>query len=92
MMPDTITKRLRALTGQRFRYRGQEWLLIEVLAAEDALVLASAGDSVASVQTNQYGQPSRRAARTLTLPLSPDDGGSGYSDAVLELLAGRITD
>jgi hypothetical protein len=89
MTSEVLIQRLRALTGQRFSYLGEHWRLVEVLGAEDALVLTPVAPSAAPVQTNQYGQPTRRARQTLTLPLSgPVD--DGYSEEVLELLAGKL--
>lgn len=90
MTPDPLIQRLRTLSGQRFRYLGSEWRLIEVLGAEDALVLAAA-EGNGEVQHTQYGQPNRRVRQTLTLPISGSDPAS-YSDEVIELLAGRIAD
>lgn len=90
MTPDALIQRLRGLTGQRFRYLGTEWRLIEVLGAEDALVLAALGET-GEVQHTQYGQPNRRVPRTLTLPLSGDDP-AGYSEEVIALLGGRLGD
>lgn len=91
MTSDTLIQRLRTLTGQRFSYLGEQWRLVEVLGQEDALVLSPLSSTATPVQINQYGQPTRRARQTLTLPLSAPDGG-GYSDEVLELLAGRLAD
>lgn len=89
MTSDVLIDKLRGLTGQRFRYLEQDWHLIEVLGAEDALVLAAIGNG--DVQSTQYGQPNRRVPRTLTLPLSGEDP-AGYSDEVIALLAGRQVD
>jgi hypothetical protein len=91
MTSDTLVQRLRTLTGQRFSYLGDHWRLVEVLGQEDALVLTPLSVTTTPVQTNQYGQPTRRARQTLTLPLSAPDG-AGYSEEVLELLAGKIAD
>lgn len=89
MTSDVLIQRLRTLTGQRFRYLGDDWRLLEVLADEDALVLSPLSSAATPVQTDQYGQPTRRAQQTLTLPLSGSDRDS-YSEEVLELLAGRL--
>jgi hypothetical protein len=91
MTSDALIQRLRVLTGQRFRYLGEEWCLIEVLGQEDALVLGARSGNTGQVQSTQYGQPNRRVQQTLTLPLSGGDQ-DGYSDEVLELLAGRLSD
>lgn len=80
---------LRALVGQRFRYQGEVWTLIDVVADADTLVLRSEVGRQRSVQTNLYGTPTRRSPETITLPLSDADG--GYSTALTELLTGRIT-
>jgi len=91
MTSDALIQRLRVLTGQRFRYLGEDWCLIEVLGHEDALVLGALSGNAGQVQATQYGQPNRRVQQTLTLPLSGNDQDS-YSDEVLELLAGRLSD
>jgi len=90
MTSDDLVQRLRTLTGQHFSFLDGEWRLIEVLGAEDALVLQRIG-SHDQVQSDQYGQPLRRTPQTLTLPLSGDDA-EGYSEEVLALLAGRLHD
>jgi hypothetical protein len=89
MTSEILIQRLRALTGQRFRYLDSEWYLIEVLGQEDALVLRQRNGGDAQVQTDQYGQANRRARQTLTLPLSDADN-EGYSEEVLALLEGRL--
>lgn len=91
MTSDILIQRLRTLTGQCFRYLDSDWYLIEVLGQEDVLVLRQRNGATAQVQTDQYGQPNRRAQQTLTLPLSDGEHG-GYSEEVLALLAGRLRD
>ena len=84
-----IARRLVFLRANVKRFPHTALQSIEVLGAEDALVLTPVAPSAAPVQTNQYGQPTRRARQTLTLPLSgPVD--DGYSEEVLELLAGKL--
>ncbi len=89
MTSQILIDKLRGLTGQRFNYLGEVWQLVEVLGAEDALVISALQGG--EVQSSQYGQPHRRAPRTLTLPLSGDDP-AGYSDEIIALLAGRLSD
>ena len=80
------------LIGKKFLYQGKPWLLVEVLRAEDALVIAPAeAASQKMIQADQYGHATRRCQECLTLPLTNQDG-SGYSEAVMELLSGHITD
>lgn len=91
MTTEILIEKLRGLTGQRFVYLDEQWCLVEVLGQEDALVIAAVTQTSGQVQSNQYGQPNRRVPQTLTLPLtgsSPD----GYSDEVIALLSGRISD
>lgn len=89
MPDDTLHQRLRRLTGERFDYLGEVWILIEVLTDVDRVVLRRCADCPpAQVQPNAYGIPVRRAEQTLSLPISSDDG-AGYSQDILVLLEGR---
>ncbi len=88
MPPDTLHQRLRRLVGSRFRYGGESWLLVEVLADADAVVLRNEAMTPGPVQADLYGAPLRRVQETLTLPISGDDG--GYSPELDALLGGRI--
>ena len=85
----TLLGKLERLVGQRFDYRGEDWILVEVLGDIDSLVLrrySSRGGR--TVQRNSYGQPTRRVDDMLTLPLT-DAATGGYSPDVISLLAGR---
>lgn len=88
MSQDSLHRRLRALIGNRFRYAGDTWVLIEVLTDADAVVLRNVAPAPGPVQSDLYGAPLRRAQETLTLPVSGDDG--GYSDELGALLRQRI--
>lgn len=90
MADSNIHARLRTLIGQRFRYGGQIWILHEILAEEDAVVLLREQDSAASpLQGNLYGHGIRRSQESLTLPLS-NDSDDDYSAELHDLLAGRL--
>ncbi len=89
MSADLLHRKLRRLIGDRFDYLGEVWVLIEVLADADSIVLQRCADCPPrSVQRNAYGIPHRRAEDTLTLPIS-DRSGEGYSEDILVLLEGR---
>lgn len=88
MDTETIIKRIRPLIGSHFDYLGHEWMLLEVLADEQQLVLASA-DHEATIQANLYGQPSRRVPETVMIPLYGSDGET-FSEEFLELLSHRL--
>jgi hypothetical protein len=70
MAEDSIHQRLRALIGRRFCYGGEDWLVIDVLADDDAVVLQRVGTSSGPIQADLYGQASRRVCDTLVLPVS----------------------
>ncbi|MCU0970698.1 MAG: hypothetical protein MUF57_02610 [Gammaproteobacteria bacterium] len=72
MPQDSIHQRLRALIGRRFCYGGEDWLVIDVLADDDALVLQRVGTSSGPIQADLYGQAARRVCDTLVLPVSGD--------------------
>lgn len=85
-----LHQRLQTLIGERFFYQKQEWLLLDILVSEDLLVLCRHGDcEKKKLQTNQYGQPSRRAQVTITLPIS-DPSDAGFSEEALEFLKGKL--
>ncbi len=80
--------RMRALIGSHFRHLGREWVLHEVLADEGSLVLSDPS-SKTIIQTNLFGEPSRKGPETVMIPLFgkvPDT----LSDELLELLANKI--
>lgn len=89
MSDDPLYRKLRQFIGQRFDYLGEIWVLIEVLGDDDSVVLRRCIEcGPGSVQSNAYGEPTRRASGTLTLPISAS-GGEGYSQDILLLLEGR---
>jgi hypothetical protein len=90
-MSNALHYKLRPLIGQVFDYLGEPWVLVEILADDDSVVLNRCSANAAKVvQANAYGMPTRRATETLTLPISdPADG--GYSQDMLLLLEGRNT-
>ncbi|MCG6966721.1 MAG: hypothetical protein LJE59_09435 [Chromatiaceae bacterium] len=88
---DTLHRKLRQLIGDRFDYLGEVWILIEVLADSDSIVLRRCEHCKASsVQRNAYGVPNRRVEDTLTLRIS-DNSGAAYAADLLVLLEGRQT-
>ena len=86
----SIAQRMRKMIGDHFHYLDQNWVLIEVLEQEDNLILVAL-NSHAPIQADQYGQATRRVPETLTLQIS-DPEGEGYSEDILVLLEGRLTD
>lgn len=80
------------LIGKRFLFRGKVWLIVEVLREEDALVIApELAAKNKQIQPDQFGHATRRCDACLTLALSNAEE-NGYSEAVMELLSGRIGD
>ena len=77
-------RRLRKLIGRRCRHLGQLCTLVEVLEREAAVVLRCE-ESVPPIQTDQYGQPLRRASQTRQVPVLDIDG-ENLSAEVLDLL------
>lgn len=91
MTVDTLHRKLQKLIGDRFDYLGEVWILIEVLADLDQLVLRRCeGYAPGRLQQNAYGMPNRRVEDTLTLAISDSDG-DAYSEDILVLLEGRQT-
>mgnify|MGYP007044784651 FL=1 len=89
MTVDTLHRKLQKLIGTRFDYLGEVWILIEVLADLDQLVLRRCdGCAPGRLQQNVYGMPNRRVEDTLTLAISDPDG-DAYSEDILVLLEGR---
>ena len=67
-MPNsTLVAQLRALLGNQVTYNGRLCRIIEVLEAEQALVLRCEG-SEREIQPNQFGEATRRVQPSLTLP------------------------
>lgn len=89
MTAPALHRRLSRLIGDRFDYLGEVWVLIEVLADIDRVVLKRCKDCRPSaVQQNAYGFANRRVAGTLSIRIS-DSGNDGYSEDLLVLLEGR---
>lgn len=88
MTVSTLHYKLRQLIGGRFDYLDDIWVLIEVLADTDSIVLRRCTEcEPRNVQQNAYGIPNRRAPDTVSLPISDIDG-DGYSQDILVLLEG----
>lgn len=58
--------KLKKLLGQHLIYRDVPCRVIEILEEEPALVLQDRAEQKI-IQTNQYGEPSRRAPRVFTV-------------------------
>lgn len=58
--------KLKKLLGQHLIYRDIPCQVIEILEEEPALVLQDRGEQK-SIQTNQYGEPNRRAPKVFTV-------------------------
>jgi hypothetical protein len=76
----------RDLLGQRVRYLGACYEVVDLLDDGPALVLASLEDCV--IQADQHGDARRRVPSTLTLPLRDRDGNPHPDLLGLERLAG----
>lgn len=91
MHETNLHHRLLQLLGGRFQYLGHLWILIEVLADSDSVVLRRCSPRPdRTVQRNAYGVPNRRVEDTLTLRISDNEG--GYSQDLLVLLEGHQAD
>lgn len=83
---------LTKLIGKRFIYEGKVWLIVEVLRSEDAVVIVPEQAALKKqIQADQYGHATRRCEECRTLPLT-NTAGDAYSQAVMDLLTGRIPD
>ncbi|MET0048015.1 MAG: hypothetical protein ABW066_09545 [Sedimenticola sp.] len=85
MNEDQLIERLRHLIGNRVRYLEQEWILLDILADEGSLILSSQ-EQDAPIQTDQYGQPTRRSPETLLVPLF-DAESESYSEEAMEIFS-----
>jgi len=88
MQDEAIFQRLRALLGQRFRFRGSVWTLIEVLTDEACVVLRGA-PADQRIQLDQFGRPQRRAGALQRVPVLSEDG-QALSPELLDLLGTRV--
>ena len=67
---DDILIELQKLIGRRFRYKGIDYQVIEVLAKDHVLVIS--GQNLNEVQTDQFGEPRRHCPETHMVPLQSD--------------------
>ena len=67
-MDTKLLLRLRLLVGKPVEYRGHSCRIIEVLGAENALVVRCEGKQRV-IQSNQFGEATRRVQQCHTLPL-----------------------
>ncbi len=77
--------RLAGLLGRRFRIEGREVEVVEILYADQALVLQSC-DGDTALQEDQYGEMHRRTSATFTVPLLSELRPDTLHPAVTELL------
>jgi len=90
IMPSaSLHQKLRKLVGKDFSYLSCDWRLIDVLADDDRLVLQRLRPGQHGLQSNQYGQASRRCPETLTLPISDPDDPETFSEELLLLMRGK---
>lgn len=67
-----LLQQLRLLVGKPVEYQGRACRIIEVLDAENALVVVCENGRRV-IQSNQFGEATRRVQQTHTLPLLDDD-------------------
>jgi len=67
-MDAKLLQQLRLLVGKSVEYRGHACRIIEVLDSENALVVRCEG-SQRVIQSNQFGEATRRVQQCHTLPL-----------------------
>ncbi|MEN8761868.1 MAG: hypothetical protein ABF290_05490 [Thiogranum sp.] len=63
-----LLQQLRLLVGKSVQYRGHACRIIEVLDAENSLVVRCEGRQRV-IQSNQFGEATRRVQQCHTLPL-----------------------
>jgi hypothetical protein len=66
---------LNSLVGSSFHFEGKHLLIHEVLADQNTLVLMLL-DEQPSIQSNQYGEPRRRAPEILSISMEADAQGA----------------
>jgi hypothetical protein len=71
LIDSDLLQRLRDLVGKQVRYSGNACSIIEVLEAEQALVVRCES-SERVIQANQFGEATRRVQEVHTLPLFDD--------------------
>lgn len=74
-------EQLESLIGQRVRYQGHVWQIVELLEHEQSLVLQAEDDS-SRIVTDAQGDPVSDLPRTLEIPLR--DPESGQRNPALE--------
>jgi len=78
---------LRSMIGVQVQHEGEHCEVVEVLEDGPALILASIGGN--TIQSDQFGNPSRRVPQTYTVPvLAPDGSGLHPAFLALELVEG----
>jgi len=80
---DELYRRLRNLIGRKSLLDGSEWLVLEILPEEEALVLCRISAGTAPIQTDAYGNALRRVPETRLLRYADADG---ITDEALALL------
>jgi len=88
MQNEAIFQRMRALLGQRFRYRGSDWTLVDVLADEACVVIRGA-QMEHPIQLDQFGRPLRRIGPWASVPILSQEG-DALSPELLDLLSARV--
>jgi hypothetical protein len=71
-MDRKLQQQLRVLVGKPVEYQGRACRIIEILVAENALVVRCEGGQRV-IQSNQFGEATRRVQQTHTLPLLDDN-------------------
>lgn len=82
-------ERLHKLIGKKFNYLGNRWVLIEVMAENDSIVLQR-DEPHKQIQSNSFGSPNRFSIETLTLRISSPDSEDEFSEELSILLSGII--
>ncbi|MCW9088570.1 MAG: hypothetical protein OQK54_03460 [Gammaproteobacteria bacterium] len=84
----TLNNRLRAALqshiGQTVNHRGASCRVVELLENEPALVLEVC-HARSSLQETQYGDPGRRVAEIVTIPLFAEPGSAALHPELLRL-------
>lgn len=79
-----ILQQIRSLIGCGFSFRGENFVLIDVMTDEASVVLDQRGRR-ATIQTDQFGQPLRRTGDIRVMPIFAVQGGR-ISSELSELL------
>lgn len=81
--PRITLPHLRALIGQRVRYEGRPWVVVEVVESPPSLVLEADG-AASVIQADMHGRPWDYAAETRMINVLTADE-TGLSDELLSL-------